>query len=94
MALPADPLHDPLGQSSLQQLDQRIDRARAVVANGFPAVGSFRTEGLTTQNRDLPMTQFEQVTQCQSCHTIGPSQGTASRPEIAASVRIKRMLPM
>src|SRR5205823_3289516 len=27
-------------------------------------------------------------------HTIGPSQGTASRPEIAASARIKRMLPM
>lgn len=36
LMLPADPLHHALGQASLQQLDQRIDRARAVVANGFP----------------------------------------------------------
>src|ERR1039457_2479936 len=36
VVLPADPLHDTLGQPPLQQLAQRIDRARAVLADGFP----------------------------------------------------------
>src|SRR5271157_4835933 len=33
----ADTFHDPLGQTSLQKLNQRINRPRAVFANGPPA---------------------------------------------------------
>ena len=35
--LPANPFHDALGKPSLEKLDERINRARAVRADGFPA---------------------------------------------------------
>src|SRR5207249_4463466 len=35
--VPADALHDALGEASLQELDERVDRARAVLADGAPA---------------------------------------------------------
>src|SRR5438067_1860922 len=33
----ADPFHHTFGEPALQKLDERIDRASAVLADGFPA---------------------------------------------------------
>ena len=37
VAFPADPVHHALGEPALQQLHQRVDRARAVAADRLPA---------------------------------------------------------
>src|SRR5262249_1006533 len=45
IALPAHPVHDALGQAALQKLDQRVDRAGAILADSFPVCRLDRPDG-------------------------------------------------
>src|SRR5262249_33007736 len=63
VAFPADPIHDALGEATLQQLDQRIDAPGAILANRLPALRRNRSDvdcygvelGPADERRDLAL---------------------------------------